>query len=223
VSVTVACVFVRGEYPYTVEYVTRLRAMVERWIDRPFRFACLTDQPEQLPPSVEPIVIEKLPGFAYWSKLELFNPARQWKGRVLYLDLDSLIVSYLDRIVDMKAAFALIDDGPNVGRKQRPRDAFGRLIVRRFNSSCMVWDGGTQTHLYTDWTPADGERLSGDQDYLGEKAQDATAMPAAWFPRISQVGPPPWPWLVKVILAKKPKNHEALRQYPWVAPLWGAA
>lgn len=222
-SLTVCCLFVRGEYPYTVEYVTRLRAMAERWIDRPFRFVCLTDQPEAMPPGVEPITIEKLPGFAYWSKLELFNPARRWTGRMLYLDLDSLLVSHLDRIIDVDAPFALIEDGPGVGRKSRARDGFDRLIVRRFNSSVMVWDGGTYTHLYTTWTPAVAERLSGDQDWIGERAPEAKPLPAAWFPRISQIGPPPWPYVVKVILAKHPKNHEAVQRFPWVAPLWGAA
>src|SRR5688572_26028777 len=112
-TLTVTCVYVRGEYPYTVEYVSRLRSMVARWIDRPFRFACLTDQPEAMPADVEPIPVAKLHGFAPWTKLELFNPVRQWSGRVLYLDLDTLIVAPLAPIVDAPAWFAITDDPTN--------------------------------------------------------------------------------------------------------------
>lgn len=215
---TVTCLFVKGEYPYTAEYVERLYAMVHRWMDRPFTFVCLTDQPCLFQAPIETIPIGKLAGFAPWTKLELFNPARQWVGRMLYLDLDSLIVAPLAPILDRAASFAITED---VNGK-RGVDSFGRQIVRRFNSSVMVWDGGTHTALYTDWTPAVSARLSGDQDWLGEQLTDAAALPRVWFPRISecQAGIPK---TAKVVLCKVPKNHLAVQQWPALAPLWGAA
>ncbi len=222
---TVACLYVQGEYPYTVEYVSRLRAMVARWIDRPFRFVCLTDQPQAMPSDVEAVTIQKLHGFAYWSKLELFNPIRNWSGRVLYLDLDTLIVSSLAPILDVKAQFAITDDPVSmVPIVKRPgnKDAFGRDIVRRFNSSVMVWDGGTHTNLYADWRPEVADRLSGDQDFIGERLPTAHAMPRRWFPRISEIGLSAT-HDAKVVLVKKPKNAEAAKLYPWVAQAWGAA
>jgi hypothetical protein len=219
---TVACVFVRGEYPYTVEYVERLYAMVRRWLDRPFRFVCLTDQPEAMPPGVEAIPIATLPEcFAYWAKLELFNPRRAWPGRVLYLDLDTLVVAPLAPLVDFDALFALTADPPREGQKST--DRYGRQIVRRFNSSVMVWDGGTQTSLYTDWRPSVAARLSGDQCWIGEHAPSAVGMPRRWFPRLSEVTGPPFDPHVKVVLSKHPKNHVAVASRPWFAPLWGAA
>lgn len=218
---TVTCVFVQGEYPYTVEYVTRLKAMVTRWIDRPFRFVCLTDRPWLFDETIETIPIAKLAGFAPWSKLELFNPIRRWTGRMLYLDLDSLIVAPLDPIVDVAAAFAITADPPKPG--QKTRDGFGRQIVRRFNSSVMVWDGGTQTDLYTAWLPDVAERLSGDQDWTGERLPKATTLPRDWFPRVSELHGDPPPSSAKVVFAKVPKNHLAAQQFAWFAPLWGAA
>lgn len=220
-SLTVTCVFVRGEYPYTVEYVARLRAMVARWIDRPFRFVCLTDQPWQFTPPVETIAVTKLHGFAPWTKLELFNPIRQWTGRMLYLDLDTLIVAPLAPIVDTPAPFAITADPTNA--KNRTHDSFGRAIVRRFNSSVMVWDGGTQTDLYTQWTPAVADRLSGDQDWVGERKPNALTMPRAWFPRISELNGQPPVDPARVVLVKTPKNHLAAEQYPWFDALWRAA
>lgn len=218
---TVACVFVKGEYPYTPEYVTRLRSMVTRWMERPFRFVCLTDQP-WLFADVETIPVSKLDGFAPWTKLELFNPARQWTGRMLYLDLDTLIVSSLEPILNIDADFAITDD-PERHHTPRTKDSFGRQIVRRFNSSVMVWDGGLHTDLYTGWTPAVAKRLSGDQDWIGEQFPNATRLPRNWFPRISEAVRPPWPQDAKVIFVKVPKNHILAKEQPWFAPLWGAA
>lgn len=220
-NLTVACVFVQGEYPYTVEYVTRLRAMVERWIDRPFRFACLTDRPELMPEGVEAIQVEKLHGFAPWTKLELFNPEREWTGRVLYLDLDSLIVASLAPIIDVQAPFAITADPTN--KKNRTHDSFGRAIVRKFNSSVMVWDGGTQTDLYTEWAPTDADRLSGDQDWIGERRPKAVTMPREWFPRLSELNGQPPVDPAKVVLVKVPKNVVAAERYPWFEQLWRAA
>lgn len=221
IPITVACLFVRGEYPYTVDYVRRLHAMVTRWIDRPFRFVCLTDQPEAMPEGVEAVPIKRLPGFAYWTKLELFNPERQWTGRVLYLDLDVLLVAPLTSIIDYPGAFALTSDPHRAGQKSR--DRYGRTIIRCFNSSVMVWDADTQANLYTDWAPDIAERLSGDQDWIALASADAIGMPREWFPRLSEVNAPPFDSEVKVILSKYPKNDVALGRYPWFAPLWGAA
>lgn len=218
---TVTCLYVRGEYPYTVEYVTRLRDMVARWLPRPHRFVCLTDQPWAFS-DVETIAVAKLPGFAPWTKLELFNPIRQWVGRMLYLDLDTLVVAPLDELVDTPQPFVITED-PASAHKPRRFDSFGRAIVRRFNSSVMAWDGGTQTDLYADWTPAVAARLSGDQDWIGERRPDAATWPRHWFPRLSELhGQPPAP-PARVVLAKVPKNHIAVEQWPWFAPLWGAA
>lgn len=218
---TVTCLFVQGEYPYTPEYVTRLRAMVTRWIDRPFRFVCLTDQPWLFAEDIQTVHVQKLPGFAPWTKLELFNPARKWSGRMLYLDLDVLLVSSLAPIIDVAAPFAITADPPRSG--QRTRDAYGRAIVRKFNSSVMVWNGGAHTTLYLDWTPAFATRLSGDQDYIAERLPQAKTLPREWFPRLSEVVRPPWPEAAKVILVKVPKPHIVAQEQAWFAPLWGAA
>jgi hypothetical protein len=216
-ALTVCCLFVRGEYPYTVEYVSRLKAMVTRWIDRPFRFVVLTDQPWLMPEDVESIPIQKLSGFAYWTKLELFNPARQWSGRMLYLDLDVLIVAPLQPIIDFPGSFAITADP--VKGKQKTRDSFGRQIVRRVNSSVMVWDGGTQTELYTKLTPSVATLLSGDQCWIGLQATNIVGMPRSWFPRLSEIKGPPF-GDAKVVLSKHPKNDIAAKRLPWFEEAW---
>lgn len=223
---TVACVFVEGPYPYTAEYVYRLLAMVTRHLSRPFSFVCLTDRPEELP-GIETIRIDPTLGspesVGYWTKLRLFDRSVGLKGRVLFLDLDVLVVADLAPIVDMPTSFALIDDAASLAARGRVgTDRHGRTVIRRFNSSVMVFDAGSQDALFDGWTAARSQALSTDQDYIGEAAPDATAMPEAWFPRISRVQPP-WPAETKVVLVKKPKNHEAAERWPWFDQMWRAA
>lgn len=215
---TVACVFVKGHVPFTAEYVTRLAAMVARWMDRPYRFVCLTDRPRLLPKSIDTIAVPG-PGslLGWWSKLELFNAARGLSGRVLYLDLDTLIVNPLGPILDFAAPFALVPDG---APDWKPKG--GHQVVKRFNSSVMVWNAGDQDRLYRDWSPTVAARLHGDQDWIGEQAPDAALMPACWFPRLSEVKDGP-AMAARVVLAKVPKNAEASKRYPWVKAVWKAA
>lgn len=224
---TVACVWVAGPVAYTADYVRRLRRMVTRYLERPHRFVCLTDRPSELP-DVETIAIESFAGqvpdngAGYWAKVRLFDPAVGFASRVLYLDLDVLVVGDLAPIVDFPAAFALTEDALVLERAHLDRDRYGRQIVRRFNSSVMVWEGGLYADLWTLWTPDVAQRLSTDQDWIAERYPTAGALPLAWFPRISRVQPP-WPDDAKVVLVKKPKNHEAVERWPWFEPLWGAA
>lgn len=214
---TVACVCVRGHLGYfNRDYVARLERMARRTIARPFRFVCLTDQWRNMPSSVEPIPIELPPGLkGWWAKVQLFNPALRLSGRVLYLDLDVLLVRSLLPIIDYPAPFVLAGDGaPGFV------PANGLATVKRFNSSVMVWHAGAQAHLFEAWTPAVAERLWGDQDWIGERCPGAAALPLDWTPRISSVRPP-WPQDARVVLVKKPKNHEAARRWPWFRQLWG--
>jgi hypothetical protein len=228
---TVVCVLVKGPYTYTVDYVVRLHRMARQYLRRPFEFVCLTDQPEIVINADESIGVVRIPSFAgvvpengvgYWSKVRLFDPLLGFHGRVLYIDLDTLLVAPLDPIVDFPADFALTEDALVVERAHLDRDRYGRRLVRRFNSSVMVWNGGEQTDVWTRWSPAVAHRLSTDQDWIGEQAEAAVGMPLDWFPRISRVQPP-WPAEAKVVLVKKPKNHVAADRWPWFAPLWGAA
>lgn len=226
-AVTVACVWVKANVPYSVMYVERLRSMVARHLDRPFRFVCLTDRPEQLPSTVEPIRVPSpngLPG--WWSKLRLFR-GELGTGRILYLDLDCLVVSSLAPILDFPAAFATI---PDPGSTFTPRTA--HRVIKRFNSSVMVWDAtglatgasGQLYDAYDDWSPDVASRLWGDQDYLAERVDrgllQVETMPAAWFPRLSQLQGNPPTADAKVVLCKVPKNEKAAQHHAWVREVW---
>lgn len=219
--IAVACVWVEGNVPYSVEYVQRLRAMVARHLTRPHVFYCLTDRGGKLRhlPDVHVVDVprpeKRVPG--WWSKVECFRPDR-FSGRVLYLDLDVLVTADLAPIVDYLAPFALI---PDAGHFTPP--GF-RQVVKRFNSSVMVWDARHCDRLHDDFTDHVPQRLWGDQDWIGEQMPTAATMPLSWFPRLSEIGSlGVIPDGSKVILSKKPKNAEAARKWPWFDAIWRAA
>lgn len=213
---TVACVWVRGNVDYDVSYVTKLHGMVRRHLARPFRFVCLTDRPEELPEGIEGISITPFSGlFGWWSKVHLFNSAHGLTGRVLYLDLDTLVVNDLSPVVDFRAEFALVPHAGTFNGKN------GLAVVKRFNSSVMVWEAGTQDHIYHLWSRSIARSLWGDQDWIGLQCPNAATMPAEWFPRLSDVDWPNYPAEAKVVLCKKPKNTDAAKKLIGFAEAWG--
>lgn len=225
-SLTVACVFVQGPYPYTAEYVYRLERMVRRHLERPFHFVCLTDRPELLP-GIKTIRIDASLGspesFGYWTKLRLFDPSVGLTGRVLYLDLDVLVVSDLEEIVSRPSSFSITEDQLSLERAPVGIDRYGRIVVRNFNSSVMAFTAGRGFEaLFTEWRPEVSKHLSTDQDWIALRYPNADSMPCEWFPRIGRVQPP-WPPEAKVVLCKKPKNHEAVLRWPELEQWWGAA
>lgn len=215
--VMVACVWVHAHVPYDLSYVTRLRRVVERFVDRPMAFVCLTDRPWEIPADIRSIPISHDSALkGWWAKIQLFNPALGFQGRVLYLDLDSLVIASLQPILDFPATFAL---APHAGTFDPP----GFETVKRFNSSVMVWNAGCEqaSFLYRAWVPSKARRLWGDQDYIGEISPELPTMPLRWFPRISQEeGRPPFDPEAKIVLVKKPKNIEAAQRWPWFREAW---
>lgn len=115
---TVACVL-RSGGDFTAEYVRRLKAGVDANLSG-HRFVCLSD----VDVPCDRVALEtRWPG--WWSKIELFRLT----GRVLYLDLDTVITGSLQEIADYPHRFTMLRD---VGRYDRPA------------SGMMAWDGDYQ-------------------------------------------------------------------------------
>lgn len=215
----ILCVLVRGSVGFTPDYVTRLRTMVQNQLPMDHEFVCLTDQPERLPSYVRTIRVPTPSPRrgAWWSKLQLFNPAHGLRGSAMYLDLDVLIVRPLKPVVDVSdATLTLIPHaGDFNGRK-------GLSVVKRYNSSVMRWRVENHHDLFTEFDESVTDRLWGDQDWIGERLPNQPMMPLEWFPRVSEVKyPPRWPDNAKIVLCKRPKNHVLVQQQPELARYWG--
>ena len=108
--------------------------------------------------------ITESPWPGWWSKIQIFAPGR-FTGRVLYLDLDVTVVGNLDEVIAYPAVFACAKDPLNKG----------------INSSVMVWDAGTQNHIFQKFTPVVMELMNGDQDWIN-KVSLPSRFPKDWFP-----------------------------------------
>jgi hypothetical protein len=117
------------------QYVETMRAMVARNLTRPHQFVCLED-------------VGTYGG--WWAKIELFRPGR-FSGRVLYLDLDSVVVGPLDELVESKGIVDLLDWG-----WRHPT----------LCSSVMVWDGDEHAAVFERFTQAVPREFRGDQDWI---------------------------------------------------------
>ncbi len=215
--ITVACVWVQGHVPFSSRYVANLHKMAWRWVKEPFRFVCLTDRPGDLPKGVEGIAIPPVKRMkGWWAKVNLFNPELNLGDRIVYYDLDTLLVAPQTAVIHYPAPFALVPDGaPNF------KGLGNRKTVKNFNSSVMVWSKGQGEKIFTEFNRRVTYRLWGDQDFIGQLYPQAEKMPAEWFPRLSEGKPPQWRTGTKVVLCKKPKNEAAAEQWPWFREMWG--
>jgi hypothetical protein len=129
------------------EYVAKMVAMVDRNLRAPHEFKVLGDC--------------GLPG--WWNKVALFMPG-QFDGRVLYLDLDSVITGSLDELAETKGIIDLHDWG---------------WPTHTLCSAVMAWDAGEHEDIWSRFTPDVMKRLEGDQDWITEVG-GWEALPASW-------------------------------------------
>ena len=97
---------------YGPEYVNILHDMVRRNLPLgyPGRFVCITDDPSGLDPGIETIA---LPADLerWWGKLWMFKRGLFPDGsRMIFMDLDTVIVGRLDRLVGYRGQFATLRD-----------------------------------------------------------------------------------------------------------------
>lgn len=213
---TLACVMVRGKRRrYTGEWVDRLRNMVARHTDRPFRTVCLTDQPEEMPRGVEHVVIPPSAGVrGWWSKLYLFHPGMPFDRRVLYLDLDMIVLGDLAPIIDFPVDFAICADTDSAWQGK------GNLaVIKRYNSSCMVWDHLARERFFHDFRRPWARELWSDQDALARMSPDERTFPQEWFTRIN---PSSYPFHAdaKLGLCVKWKNDKMMKEAIWFGQYW---
>lgn len=148
---TVVCVEWGNYLGRGAEYVDKLKAMVQRHLSLPHAFVCL--QPDV--------------GLAgWWNKIELFRPGR-FSGRVVYLDLDTVIVGSIDKLAASKGILHLADWG---------------WTKNDYGSGVMVWDAGEHDWIFKLFKPDVPRRFRGDQD---------------WMTHLRDVGADSWPALPK--------------------------
>lgn len=149
---TVACVWWGDQYG--IEYVAKLKNMVARNLTIPHDFVCITPH-EEVPHGV---IKMKPPTMAegWWQKVGLFSPNLFGPSqRILYLDLDVIVINSLDELASSNDMFCMIENfGPNKGHAAH-------------NSSVMLWFPTPATHnIFTQFSPDVMRELHGDQCWI---------------------------------------------------------
>lgn len=134
------------------EYVNILHAAVERHLTVPHKFVCFTDNPTGINCETRPIK-----GDGWFAKLYLFKEFTE--GKVIFFDLDTLIVDNINFMAKFNGKFAILRDF------YRPKG---------YGSGVMMWRGGFG-HEITDSYEADGCPMvnGGDQIYIESKVKKA--------------------------------------------------
>jgi len=161
--VSILCV--RFGTRYGKEYVERLRNMVARHCSLPYEFVCLTDDPS--PIDGVRLIVQPNAGYArgWWHKVHMFDPSLPLQGRILYFDLDIVIVNNINKLVERCGDdfYGILD--------------FNRKFhngYRSLNSSVLSWVHGSQNKLWTEFVKdvKTAQRLHGDQDWIWRWCKD---------------------------------------------------
>jgi len=230
---TVACVYWKGYFEgrediFNSIYVDKLFNMVKRNLTIPFNFVCLTNYIDHHTMyDTEPLQ-NNWPG--WWSKVELFRPGL-FEGRVLYIDLDTLILKDLSAFVNFPSNFATIRtlvsfEEPSVVSEDEYRS--GRARVKRggkwevfmYNSSVMVWDvSKTSENIYNHFTLESIQKYRGDQDYLADVFPLADIFPRGWVRKLKEIDGNSYDDC-KIILCTPTKNEQVIKNYELVTSIW---
>lgn len=167
---------------YGAEYVNRLYNMAARNLTLPFDFHCFTDDSRGLSKEID---ARPLPEMALppdrergWRKLSCFKADFPVQGRILFLDLDTVIVDNIDAYFTMEAGDNLI-----VIRHWKPSKMHGIGETGVFR-----YDSGTMAFLYDDFM---GDISAAKKAYRHEQAYVTDVMakrgrlsfwPSEWMP-----------------------------------------
>jgi hypothetical protein len=146
----VVCVQTGNYLGRGLEYVRNLHRMVEEHLSLPHRFVCLTDSPIR---GID-CIASKHEG--WWEKLRIFQPGL-FSGRVMFLDLDTLILGNIDHVASYDGHFATLHD-------------FWRG-ERGLGPAVMLFDPKWAGSLYEEWAGQGFPTLGSDQIWLENRDQ----------------------------------------------------
>lgn len=109
-QICVACVWTKGHKPYTAKDVIRLKRMVDFWSPPHLdvKFICLTDRPHELP-NINTIDIRFAKLSSWWGKMVLFELSWRSCMRVVYYDLDTVLIGSQEPLLTWDGCFGICE------------------------------------------------------------------------------------------------------------------
>lgn len=164
----VVCVKWGDKYP--PYYVNRLYNMVMRSTSYEVDFYCITDDPHGLNDRISILPLPDLGLQGWWYKLSLFsNDIYDFQGRLLYIDLDVVIVDNIDALLDQESNKLIIGEDLQTGE---------------FNSSVFNLEANSLTEIWTGFLKDRDNivtSMHGDQDWISQFRTGVSAWPSDWI------------------------------------------
>lgn len=220
-SVNIICLFWVGEFRgrnFKVSDIDRLRQCVDKHIDRPYTFYCLTNAMRWDLPA-EKIELEYAwPG--WWSKMELHRPDLP-RGRSLYLDLDSHVIRSLQPILDYEGNLVMFPT------RATPRKLHDNSpgIVHRYQAATMLFDPGSTAGFYEMFCEKPDYymgRYRSEQDLMGEFLPNQPMFPSEWMRKLKECLYTDEPPDDAIIVTGQPSGNwfrKYPRYVPWLEPM----
>ena len=167
-SVSVLCVLKSGG-DYSFQDVLSLKRMLEKNVTVPYKFVCLTDMGKSKDFDTIPL---KHDYSGWWSKIELFRYGLVTTDRIIYFDLDTVIISNIDDL--------FFQDVPFIGLLPfNPR----RMLLEGYVASGILgWENdSTFNFIYNAFNYSSHlPYFKGDQDYISFILGEQNIEPNYW-------------------------------------------
>lgn len=143
---------------YSSKYVNCLHRGIERNVSKvDFDFTCFTDDFTGIDTEIAcrslPVKLE-----GWWNKLWFFSNSLGITDRIVYMDLDSVIVGPIDKILQFDGEFAILRDFYRA--RKNPK-------ALQYGSGLMAWKGGWGFEIWSQfYKDVERNARGGDQDYL---------------------------------------------------------
>lgn len=156
---------------YGPEYVNRLYAGIKRNTTVQFKFWCFTEDPTGIRSEVNILPLPYADRLdSWWNKLNLFSPDIPFipGTQIFYIDLDTLIVGNIDKLLSVRASKMVV-----------LKDFYYGLVksAGKVGSGLMTWKHGKYCHLWTKFITKPEKHIEmagthGDQWWIEQKVSD---------------------------------------------------
>lgn len=170
----IICLKVGDKYPSL--YVNNLFYMIEKNTTiKNYEFYCFTDNTQGLDKNINTIKIPKISNkniYGWFHKLCLFDKKiNPLKGRMLYFDLDVVIISNIDCFIQYESdKLTILNDW-----------IYKKYGIKKYNSSIMQWNIDLYFDLFDHFQNiVSCKKYAGDQDFITDHIQDAIFWPEEW-------------------------------------------
>ncbi|QDJ96519.1 hypothetical protein Xoosp13_333 [Xanthomonas phage Xoo-sp13] len=137
--INIALVLRTGGDTYDYRYVNAMARNIRNKTKLKIKISVLTDNPTGIDPELVDVIIPLIHKYkGWWSKIELFRPGIFTGDRVVFFDLDTVIVSNIDDILKHDTMFAGISD------------LYHQNVLQ---TGVMSWNPNYNHHIYQNFIP----------------------------------------------------------------------